>query len=187
MTRIYVARHGQSTWNAERRWAGHADPPLTELGRAQALQASEMLRSHGFNAVGSSNLVRARETAAILAAGLGLPLLEPTSRLDERMAGEISGLTSTQIEERLPGFLDCWRSGEPVEIPGGEPWQAFVDRVLEGLAQLEAKTGRVLVVSHMGVLRAINHSFGRPQRRYDNLEGTWIAQSEEEARPEATS
>ena len=51
MNRIYVARHGESTWNAERRWTGHGDPPLNEIGRGQASEACETLSGHRFDAV----------------------------------------------------------------------------------------------------------------------------------------
>ncbi len=174
MSRIYVARHGQSTWNAERRWAGHADPPLSEIGRAQAREACESFGVHRFDAVSSSTLVRATETASIIGSALGLQQLEPIRHFDERFAGQISGMTSAEIEAHWPGFMDQWRSGSPVEIPGGEPWQAFVDRVLRGLEHLQTVPGRILVIAHMGALRAIEHGLGRPQSRYGNLEGLWV-------------
>lgn len=173
--RIYVARHGQSVWNAEHRWAGHADPPLSELGRTQAREACKTFRGYRFDAVTSSSLSRATETASIIASGLDLPRLEPVPQLDERFAGGMSGIGSEEIEARWPGLLEQWWSGRPVEIPGGEPWQAFVDRVLEGLEHLETVPGRILVVSHMGVQRAIEYGLGRPLGRYDNLEGLWVA------------
>ena len=174
MSEIYVARHGESTWNAEHRWTGHGDPPLSELGRAQAREASEILRSHGFDAVCSSTLVRAVETATIIASALGLRPLGPMREFDERFAGPMLGMTSAEIEERWPGLLERWRSGSPPEIPGGEPWHAFVDRVLVGLRELQRVPGRILLVSHMGVQRAIECRFGRPPRWYGNLEGLWI-------------
>jgi probable phosphoglycerate mutase len=173
--RIYVARHGESTWNAERRWTGHGDPPLSDAGRAQAREACERLRTYRFDAVGGSSLTRARETASIIASALGLPCLEPLRQLDERFAGPMSGMTSTEIEKRWPGLLEQWRVGVPVEIPGGEPWRAFVERALEGLEQVRKVPGRILVISHMGVQRAIEHGLGRPLRWYDNLEGLWVA------------
>ena len=175
--RIYVARHGQSTWNVERRWAGHADPPLTEVGRAQAREACESFRGHRFDAVSSSTLVRALETASIIASALRIPRLGPARHFDERFAGQLSGMTSAEIEARWPGFMDQWRSGSPVEIPGGEPWQAFVDRVLEGLEQLQTVPGRILIISHMGVQRAIEHGSGRSLSWYGNLEGLWVSGS----------
>lgn len=128
MNRIYVARHGESTWNAERRWTGHGDPPLSEAGRGQAREACGTLRGNRFDAVSSSTLVRALETASIIASALGLPQLEPIRQFDERFAGQMSGMTSAEIGVRWPGLLDQWESGVPVEIPGGEPWQAFVER-----------------------------------------------------------
>jgi broad specificity phosphatase PhoE len=175
MKRIYVARHGESVWNAERRWTGHGDPPLSDIGRAQAREACEHLNGHRFDAVTSSTLVRARETASIIASVLGLPHVEPIRQFDERFAGQMSGMTSAEIEARWPGFLGQWKSGVPVEIPSGEPWQAFVDRAVDGLARLETVPGRVLVVCHMGVQRAIEHALDRRLTWYRNLEGFWVA------------
>jgi 2,3-bisphosphoglycerate-dependent phosphoglycerate mutase len=174
MNRIYVVRHGESTWNAERRWTGQGDPPLSGIGRAQAREACETLGGDGFDAVGSSSLVRALETASIIASVLCLPQLEPMRHFDERFAGEMSGMTSAEIEARWPGFLAQWKSGAPVEIPGGEPWQAFVARAREGLERLRTVPGRILVISHMGVQRAIEHALGRPPSWYGNLEGLWV-------------
>ena len=79
-----------------------------------------------------------------------------------------------EIEARWPGFLDDWRSGSTVEIPGGEPWEEFVDRVVDGLEGLQAASQRTLVISHMGVQRAIEHCLGAPRSRYDNLDGLWV-------------
>jgi len=174
MSRIYIARHGESTWNAERRWTGHGDPPLSELGRAQARDACETLRGHRFDSVCSSTLLRARETATIVAAALELRTLRAMSEFDERFAGPMSGMTSAAIEARWPGLLDRWRAGSPPDIPGGEPWPEFVDRVRVGLAKLEGLPGRILLVSHMGVQRAVEHAFARPPRWYGNLEGLWV-------------
>jgi broad specificity phosphatase PhoE len=175
MKRIYIARHGESIWNAERRWTGHGDPPLSDVGRAQAREACKALSGHRFDAVGSSSLVRALETASIIASSLGLPQLQPIRHFDERFAGTLIGMTSAEIEAHWPGFLDQWKSGVPVEIPGGESWHAFVDRVFVGLAQLETVPGRILIVSHMGVQRAIEHGLGKTLAWYDNLEGLWVA------------
>jgi broad specificity phosphatase PhoE len=86
----------------------------------------------------------------------------------------MSGMTSAETEERWPGLLDRWRAGTAPDIPGGEPWQAFVERVLAGLRKLELVPGRILVVPHMGVQRAIEHALGRAPRWYGNLEGLWV-------------
>lgn len=174
MHQIYLARHGQSTWNTERRWAGHADVPLTDEGREQARMASTALAEIGFERITSSSLQRARETASIIANELELPLLAPVENFNERHYGELSGLTSPEIEARWPDFMAKWRAGTPVEIPGGEPWQQFTQRVLEGITRLKAQDGATLVIAHMGVLRALETIVGKPRRRYENLEGFWV-------------
>jgi probable phosphoglycerate mutase len=171
---VYVVRHGESTWNAERRWTGGDDPPLSEVGRAQARAACDALRPLRFEIVASSNLVRASETASILAGSLGLRRLPPDPLFDERFAGPMSGMTASEIEARWPGLLEQWDAGVAIEIPGGEPWPAFVGRVLRGLEALRSKPGRILLVAHMGVQRAIEDGLGRPLGRYGNLEGFWI-------------
>ena len=114
MTTILLVRHGETDWNLERRWQGHIDRPLNDVGRAQARALADRLDSEPFAAVYSSDLARARETAEIVAAAHGLPVhLDP--RLREADVGEWSGLTADEIERRYPE--GCGRSGHPV----GEP------------------------------------------------------------------
>ncbi len=174
MTEIYLVRHGQSTWNDEHRWAGQADPPLTDLGRRQAQKASSRLKEMGFRSVTSSDLRRARETAAIMASELGIDLAPPLPELKERQSGDICGLTSQEIGIRFPGLLDRWRAGQIIDIPGGEAWPNFLERVLQGLCSLSSWSGPILAVSHEGVLRAVEYHFGEKQIRHENLEGKWI-------------
>ena len=174
MTEIYLVRHGQSTWNDEHRWAGHADPPLTDLGRIQAKIACLILKQMGFRLVTSSDLNRAKETAAIISGELGIELAPPVPELKERQSGDICGLTSQQIDTRFPGLLDQWRTGQIIEIPGGEAWSCFLERVFQGLCNLSSRPGPILVVSHEGVLRAVEHLLGEKQVRHENLEGKWI-------------
>lgn len=174
MTEIYLIRHGESTWNSQHRWAGHADPPLSDPGRTQARVAALSLRKFGFQSVASSVLTRAWETASILAYELGVVLSLPVPQLNERHFGEISGLTSSEIEVKFPGLVTRWRSGEVVEIPGGEAWPGFVERVLCALKDLSSLSAPVLAVSHEGVLRAVEHHFGKKQVRHSNLEGRWV-------------
>src|SRR5687767_12818211 len=100
MTRVLLVRHGQSTWNAEGRWQGWADPPLSELGATQALTAANHVEH--VDAVVSSDLVRARETAEIIAKALGIAEVEAFRGLRERGAGDWTGLTRPEIEERWP-------------------------------------------------------------------------------------
>jgi broad specificity phosphatase PhoE len=174
MTEIYLVRHGQSTWNDEHRWAGQADPPLTDLGRLQAKMACSRLKEMGFQRVTSSDLIRARETASIFADEIGIDLAPPVPELKERHSGDISGLTSHEIDICFPGLLDKWRAGQIIDIPGGEPWPNFVERVFQGLCNLSSWSGPILVICHEGVLRAIESHFGEKQVRHENLEGKWI-------------
>ena len=107
-TRVLLVRHGQSEWNAVGRWQGQADPPLTDLGRA-AGRGRRRTRSAPSTRSFASDLQRAAETAAIIAGelGVGPVVLDPDLR--ERDAGEWSGLTRAEIEERCPGYLEARR------------------------------------------------------------------------------
>ena len=110
MATIYLIRHGQSTYNNEKRWAGHADPPLTDLGREQAKKACEKFKEMDFTAITSSSLQRARETAEIISQQLNINLLDSIPDLNERHAGHISGLTSDEIDEKFP---EIWPPSRP--------------------------------------------------------------------------
>ncbi|GAA3553188.1 histidine phosphatase family protein [Kribbella ginsengisoli] len=153
---LIVVRHGQSTWNADGRWAGQADPPLTQLGRQQAAELARRCRDAGIGAVSCSDLSRARETAAIVAKTLGLA--EPTELPDlrERWSRTLTGLTGAEIESAFPGALAAWRNGTSTALPGdSEPFDLLADRVQRGLKSAAALAPVVLVVAHAGVLRAV--------------------------------
>src|SRR5437879_451752 len=123
MTRLLLLRHGQSTWNAEERWQGHADPPLSELGEHQARTAAEAAAHLGVSALYSSDLTRARQTAAALTPVGITPVVAPALR--ERDVGEWTGLTTTEIDERYPGFRAAHRSP-----PGFESDEPLIARVM---------------------------------------------------------
>lgn len=175
MVRVYLVRHGESVWNAERRWAGQADPELSPKGEREALDACESIGGLGIEVVGSSPLRRARRTAAIIADTLGVPLLDPVPDLVERGIGEISGLTSPEIDVRFPGLLDRWRAGEVTEFPGGETWDGLVHRIERGIIGLAGLTeSTMLVVVHAGVLSVVAHLLGESNWKYANLDGRWV-------------
>jgi probable phosphoglycerate mutase len=147
---IVLVRHGETEWNLERRWQGHADPELNETGRAQALAVARSLGAKPFNALYSSDLVRARETAEIIGKELGLPIqLDP--RLREVDVGDWSGLTTPEIEQRYPDGLRRRREGG-TGWEHGESYTVMGERVVAALhAIAEAHPGgRVLVVTHGG-------------------------------------
>ena len=169
MTRLLVVRHGQSEWNAIGRWQGRADPPLTDEGRRQAAEAAKVLGT--FDAVVASPLVRAVETASVLAGHLGIGPVLIDSDLMERDAGEWQGLTRTQIESGWPDFLGSGR-----RPPGYETDQDMVTRVRAALDRVSDQVGDgdVLVVSHGGVVYTLEESCGEPWRRIPNLGARWF-------------
>ena len=172
---IYIARHGQSTWNAQKRWAGHDDPPLTDLGREQAKNACVRFSLHQFSSVISSPLLRARETAAIIAHTLQIDLMDPIPEFNEIHAGNLSGLTSDEIRAKYPELVQKWESGLPIDMPDGETWDNFVQRVLSGMSYLKPYLhSNLLLIAHEGVLRAIAYQLGEKICSYQNLEGRWF-------------
>lgn len=155
MTTILLVRHGETDWNREGRWQGHADPSLNELGREQARALATRVLAEPIDAIYSSDLARARETAAIVGAGVGLePRLDP--RLREVDVGEWSGLTSDEVERRYPGAVERRRSGG-VGWERGESYEQMSERVIAGLHAIAEvhRGGRVLVVTHGGPMRAV--------------------------------
>ena len=169
MTRLLVVRHGQSEWNATGRWQGRADPPLTDEGRRQSKVAGGALGT--FDAVVASPLLRAAETATIIAELLGIGPVLTDPDLVERDAGEWQGLTRSQIQEEWPGFLDDGR-----RPPGYEPGDAMLTRTLSVLERISERMGDgdVLVVSHGGVVYALEEACGEPWRRLPNLGARWF-------------
>jgi probable phosphoglycerate mutase len=167
-SRILVVRHGQSTWNADGRWQGQADPPLSHLGVAQAAAAARTL--DGVDAIWASDLERARHTAEILAADRALGVVAD-ARLRERDAGEWTGLTRVEIEERFPGAL-----AERRRPPGFEPDEPLLGRALAALRDLARALGggTAVVVTHGGVILAVERHHGEERTPVANLEGRWL-------------
>ena len=164
MTTLLVVRHGQSTWNADGRWQGQADPPLSDLGEEQARAA---VRSLGdVDHVWTSDLARASRTAELLAPTTRVQL-EP--RLRERHAGEWTGLTRAEIDERYPGYLEEHRS--PPGFEGDDQLLARVDAALHEVVEAVPADAFVLVVSHGGVIRTIERAHGAPPEPVPNLGG----------------
>jgi broad specificity phosphatase PhoE len=156
VTIILLARHGQSDWNAARRWQGHADRPLTEKGHEQARTLAARLAHIELDAVYSSDLQRAADTAAEVAREQGLEVIQ-LLELREVDVGSWSGLTRSEAESRFPeGFLR-WREGYP-GWDDGETYEEMTERVLGAVLAIARRHegGRVLVVSHGGPIRAIH-------------------------------
>ena len=162
MTILYLARHGETDWNAEHRWQGHADPPLNATGRRQARRMADELSGRGIEAVYSSDLRRALETATIAGERLGLDV-RTDERLREVDVGEWSGLTMAEVEERHPEAAARRRAGG-LGWERGETFESMGARVGEAVLAIAAAhpDGRVLVVSHGGPIRMLRRSAGYP-------------------------
>ena len=162
MTRVILARHGETDWNRDGIWQGHGDPPLNALGRQQAAMLADHLREMQIDILYSSDLRRASETAEIVAEAKGLAVV-PDPELREMDVGSWTGLTRAQIEERFPGTT----------YHDGESREAFGSRVVTAVHRLAAGHDDVclVAVTHGGVVRALQrHVLGEPLPVLGNCE-----------------
>lgn len=155
MTTLLLVRHGETDWNRDGRWQGHSDTHLNDAGRDQARQVATQL--DGVDVLYCSDLARARETADIVAATLGLDV-RTDARLRERSFGAWEGLTAGEIEERFAEDLASWRLGDGPGAPDAEPFEAFADRVGGFVDDVVARHPQetVLVIAHGGTIRVIH-------------------------------
>ncbi|KWK24249.1 phosphoglycerate mutase [Burkholderia stagnalis] len=161
-TQILFIRHGETAWNRIKRIQGHIDIPLADTGLAQAQRlaarlARETRDGAGIDAIYSSDLMRAQQTAQPAADALGLPLVLREG-LRERAYGVFQGHDSTEIEARFPDAYAAWQTRDPgFEPEGGESQRAFYHRVLHALEPIVAAHpgGRIACVAHGGVLDCV--------------------------------
>jgi probable phosphoglycerate mutase len=158
-TRICFVRHGETTWNVERRMQGHIDIPLNTTGMAQAKRLANALmqNKYSFNAIYSSDLERALHTANAVANALSLAV-QTTPQLRERNVGQLQGLLLSEVPVLLP---EIWQSHIARELDhdlgGGESIRAFHQR-MQGVLELLLRQHRgqsILAVSHGGSLDMI--------------------------------
>lgn len=165
---IGLIRHGLTDWNAAGRIQGRSDIPLNDEGRRQAAKLAERLAEDAYHwdFVISSGLLRAQETAEIIANKLKLPLLEADVRLAERGFGQVEGMTQAEREER---FGADWNTQDV----GQEKLEALEERALAFIADLDVKypSSNVLVVTHGGLLAQVYAALykGRYTDRIGNL------------------
>lgn len=166
MTALTLIRHGETDWNRARRIQGSTDIPLNDTGREQALAAGIALREARDAAapvtVVASDLVRARETAEIIAAALGVDEPRIYSGLRERSYGEAEGVDADEFHRR-------WGDWHTAEVPGAEPWPALRSRALSALGRAVRDHRRatapaaasLIVVTHGAFIReVIRHASG---------------------------
>jgi 2,3-bisphosphoglycerate-dependent phosphoglycerate mutase len=167
VTTLLLVRHGETDWNAVGRLQGHTDRPLTNFGRRQAQRLAGELESEELEAIYSSDLARARETAEIVGERLGLAVvLDPDLR--EKDWGTWEGLTA--VERDRVEFV-------------GESTQAHEDRILRALRRIAERhpRGRVLVVTHGGSMRRVQTAaMGMAMPVVENC-GRWLCTYEDGA------
>jgi probable phosphoglycerate mutase len=156
VTELLLVRHGETDWNATRRWQGRDDPPLNGRGIAQARELADAIAGEEIQAIYTSDLRRALQTAEIVGERLGLEVV-PLAELREIDVGSWGGRRSADIEIEEPDawarHLASWGTG----WTGGETPEQLTARVVEALRRisLEHPEDRVLVVAHGGVIRAL--------------------------------
>jgi uncharacterized phosphatase len=158
-------RHGQTDWNRDERLQGSSDIPLNDLGRRQAAEAVNELAGTRWDAIVSSPLSRARETAEIVAAGLGIELGPSYTDLIERHYGDGEGATAEVIAEKWPDH----------NYPGLEPLESVVARATRALYEIEATYGgkNVIIVCHGTLIR---YTLGHlAERQFDAIRNGSVA------------
>jgi 2,3-bisphosphoglycerate-dependent phosphoglycerate mutase len=177
---LLLLRHAQSVWNAQAKWQGWADPPLSRAGEQQARQAGTRLASgKPFDLVVTSDLERARRTGELVAQRLTpSPPLEVEPGWREYDVGDWTGHTLEEIQARWPKALADFANRQLTAPPGGENRAAFDDRVLDAARVVAARAlaagfPRLLVVVHGGVVRSVAHATGAAEYRVGHLAGYW--------------
>ena len=162
MTTLILARHGETDWNRENRFQGHADPPLNDLGREQSAELAARLAGERIARVYTSPLRRASETAEIVARELGLEV-EHLEGLREIDVGAWSGLTRDEVAVRFPDEYALWLDRAPHGYGEGETYDELAARVVPALRSLADRhpSETVLVVTHGGPSRVMQaHAAG---------------------------
>lgn len=162
---VTLVRHGQTASSARSAYSGRSDIPLTETGREQARQAASALAGAGVDAVISSPLMRARDTAQVIADVTGVPL-HVDARLTEVDYGPFEGLDRDGASERLGAPFEAWRAdpfGAPV--PGMEPLNDALARARAATADALAAHAHPVIVGHQGILRIVLVALGQIEPR----------------------
>jgi len=151
--RIYLARHGQTAYNAEGRFQGQGPVPLDETGRAQAAELAERALAYDFAALWCSPLLRTRETAELVAQSTGLDTREDP-RLMETDSGAWTDRSFADVQAEAPEEFERFKDGDPTfAFPGGESFAQQAVRVAAALRDIEHAQSPALVVCHGGVIR----------------------------------
>ena len=154
MTELIFLRHGETDWNRQQRFQGQIDVPLNATGELQAARLASRLGAEPADLFVSSDLLRARQTAAPLAATWKLPL-QPLPALREQSFGVLEGLDVPTIKAQHPELWARWLDHQAdYALPGGESLRQFHTRIMAAVAELAAAQPgrRVALMTHGGVL-----------------------------------
>jgi probable phosphoglycerate mutase len=156
---VIMVRHGQTDWNHEQRYQGQRDIPLNETGRRQARELALALQHEAIDAIYCSDLIRAKETAQIIARPLALEVI-PDPRLREMSFGRWEGRTFSEIYRDYPEQFEEWfRHTSDYTVPGGESVNLLLERFRALMEDISRKhAGTVLLVTHGGVMRSFLYS-----------------------------
>jgi probable phosphoglycerate mutase len=191
---LCVVRHGETDWNIAGILQGWTDVPINDQGRRQARDLAAACAGQGLAAVWSSPLIRARETADIVAAALHLPPPHCHDGLKERSFGAIQGIPKAELAELNPVLLQqILRRNPATEFEEGETMDEFADRVLGGIVAIGARhpDARVLVITHGWVMDVLTrHIGGLPRSAILNMkrkngESLWLEVAGASIRPAA--
>lgn len=147
MTTVGLIRHGTTEWNLLGRMQGQTDTPLSEAGRKQAELLAQRLKGENWDGIVTSDLLRAKHTAQIIAKATGIPVLSHDPRIRERNFGMLEGTTE---DERVERWGERWREMN-FDM---ESVEALLDRAYAALEDIAARyPGQsILLVSHGGVI-----------------------------------
>ncbi len=173
MTRLIITRHGQSIANAEKRFAGHSDFDLSDMGRLQAeLAADYIVKNFKIDAIYSSDLLRAYNTAKPTAQRLCIEII-PKEELREIFAGEWEGRTTDELAIEYEKDFDVWKNNYAASrCTGGESTAEVYHRVTKTVTELaDAHDGQtVLLSTHATLVRAIQaYSMGLDETRVGEI------------------
>lgn len=174
--RLILIRHGQTTYNATGRMQGHLDTELSEEGYTQALAAARLLADKSITKIVASDLVRAKETARVVAEELGLDYTLD-ARLRETHLGDWQSKSSSEVDLEFPGARAIWRHDPTWAPPHGESRVQVAERARPAIDDLmrdypEWNDGTVLVVAHGGAIAALTcHLLGLEVPQYGILSG----------------
>jgi len=156
--KVILLRHGETDWNQERRFQGQSDRGLNEDGEGQAREAAALLAGENIDLIFSSDLIRARGTAAVIGGLHHAPVIIDSS-LREMNFGDWEGLTFAEIKARDPELLNKWLENSfETRIPGGETAAEVNNRVVKAWANISAAAAErdtVVIVAHGGPLRLL--------------------------------